>query len=348
MIQGRYVTKGYALFVKQSFLRGHADEIKRSAGFVGIDEGDDAPIVSNRSKLRGFASIWFASKLEAELFANTHGADVYVGSYKDGVRMQAVEFSGENAVFGDWYSNDDWRAWWNSKPSETLDRVNIKTDDFIKICSAYDEAEKDFKGVLSNLVLKEIPLRRFSFPEGDCIYEFDYKGNGVMRVNSFIRHQDGTLRPFLEMEIHGMESELDADFGQESIHCSPFMAAKAPREVAYKAAWDFVIVNWFMLNLPARVSKQRKAVGHKRSKKRKHSQKPLEVIWRDEYEIDINGLTKTMIRREIRCLCWGVRGHERHYKNGRVVFIKPYRKGKERDNPDAYVAKTYRKEGDEE
>lgn len=28
------------------------------------------------------------------------------------------------------------------------------------------------------------------------------------------------------------------------------------------------------------------------------------------------------------CEAWGVRGHYRHYKNGRTVYIKPYKKGK--------------------
>lgn len=31
-----------------------------------------------------------------------------------------------------------------------------------------------------------------------------------------------------------------------------------------------------------------------------------------------------------RCEVWGVRGHIRHYKNGKMVFIKPYKKGKKR------------------
>lgn len=31
------------------------------------------------------------------------------------------------------------------------------------------------------------------------------------------------------------------------------------------------------------------------------------------------------------CPAWGVRGHYRHYKNGNVVFIQPYIKGKEKD-----------------
>ena len=34
---------------------------------------------------------------------------------------------------------------------------------------------------------------------------------------------------------------------------------------------------------------------------------------------------------KISCECWGVRGHIRHYENGKAVFIEPYKKGKKRD-----------------
>ena len=33
---------------------------------------------------------------------------------------------------------------------------------------------------------------------------------------------------------------------------------------------------------------------------------------------------------EITCPCWGVRGHFRHYKNGKVIFIEPHLKGKDK------------------
>lgn len=32
-------------------------------------------------------------------------------------------------------------------------------------------------------------------------------------------------------------------------------------------------------------------------------------------------------KRRISIKCWGVRGHFRHYKNGRVIYIRPYKKG---------------------
>lgn len=34
---------------------------------------------------------------------------------------------------------------------------------------------------------------------------------------------------------------------------------------------------------------------------------------------------------QYRCECWGVRGHLRHLKNGEVIFIKPFKKGRKRD-----------------
>lgn len=51
----------------------------------------------------------------------------------------------------------------------------------------------------------------------------------------------------------------------------------------------------------------------------------------------------------IQCPCWEVRGHYRHYKSGKVVFIQSYRKGKDRDSAQP-IAKQYiassRKEGE--
>lgn len=39
---------------------------------------------------------------------------------------------------------------------------------------------------------------------------------------------------------------------------------------------------------------------------------------------------------------WGVRGHPRNLKGGRVTYVRPYPKGKERNNPEALVQKEYK------
>lgn len=55
---------------------------------------------------------------------------------------------------------------------------------------------------------------------------------------------------------------------------------------------------------------------------------------------------KEKLHHEINCECWCVRGHYRHYSSGNVVFIKSYKKGKNKDNF-LYTAKEYKliKEG---
>lgn len=46
--------------------------------------------------------------------------------------------------------------------------------------------------------------------------------------------------------------------------------------------------------------------------------------------VNENGLTILPGKHIINCPCWSVRGHYRHYKSGKVVFIKNYEKGKEK------------------
>lgn len=39
---------------------------------------------------------------------------------------------------------------------------------------------------------------------------------------------------------------------------------------------------------------------------------------------------------------WGVRGHPRKLPDGRITFVRPYPKGKDRKNPNALVNKEYK------
>lgn len=52
----------------------------------------------------------------------------------------------------------------------------------------------------------------------------------------------------------------------------------------------------------------------------------------------------TKAHREMSCPCWGVIGHWRNYKSGKRVWISPYRKGKQRNDPAAYSSKEYKME----
>lgn len=81
------------------------------------------------------------------------------------------------------------------------------------------------------------------------------------------------------------------------------------------------------------------ALSHRRSggHKKKNRTRIVKRICVNADELSV--LTRT--HRTILCPCWGVMGHYRTLRSGRKVWIKPYRKGKQRNNPDAYVSKEY-------
>lgn len=57
--------------------------------------------------------------------------------------------------------------------------------------------------------------------------------------------------------------------------------------------------------------------------------------------VNENGLTASQSgTHKINCPCWSVRGHYRHYKSGKVIFVENYKKGKERENKEP-KSKTY-------
>ncbi len=72
-------------------------------------------------------------------------------------------------------------------------------------------------------------------------------------------------------------------------------------------------------------------------KRRKRAVRTVRVLRINNEEFA--GYVKT--QRVIACPCWGVIGHWRTYKSGRKVWINPYRKGRERNNPAVYSPKEY-------
>lgn len=73
-----------------------------------------------------------------------------------------------------------------------------------------------------------------------------------------------------------------------------------------------------------------KPINERKTYKKKEEYKLFEVIRR--YERHINNS-----RHKMTCERWDVKGHFRHYKNGKVVYVKPYEKGKGRKKERNYV-----------
>ena len=103
----------------------------------------------------------------------------------------------------------------------------------------------------------------------------------------------------------------------------------------------FLYNNHFMLNYKDVATDVEEKICHNRSeggKKHKHHGRSSVRMFK-QYTLKKGWKTKVNRKKaEIHCLAWGVRGHFRHYKNGKVIFVNAYVKGKERDK---YAGKDY-------
>lgn len=103
----------------------------------------------------------------------------------------------------------------------------------------------------------------------------------------------------------------------------------------------FFFLNFFILSLPSAYTiKTNKVAESITTGKGNNKRTKLSVRLVKTYTIN-QKITNKYIQHHFSCLCWSVRGHLRHYKSGKVVFVKPFRKGRERGNFAKYKAKEY-------
>lgn len=101
----------------------------------------------------------------------------------------------------------------------------------------------------------------------------------------------------------------------------------------------FLFANKTMLEHQDEVSVEKVSKSHLRKTK---SGKRKRVVRHFKcYSITGKRTPETKEKHEILCPAWSVRGHMRHYKSGKVVFINPYIKGKKR-NESEFVPKEHK------
>lgn len=108
----------------------------------------------------------------------------------------------------------------------------------------------------------------------------------------------------------------------------------------------YMIVQMVSLERPEIICYGRTPAQHGSSegKKKSGNKKPVRMVKTLRFPACTATMLAEHIKRnpaKINCPCWGVAGHWRTYKSGKKVWIKPYRKGKQRHNPAVYQPKCY-------
>ena len=80
------------------------------------------------------------------------------------------------------------------------------------------------------------------------------------------------------------------------------------------------------------IRKKKALIPRKYSREHRISTEKNKIYLLDDLiKYDSDNYVGSYTHHEMTCPCWEVRGHYRHYKSGKIVFIPAYRKGKDRD-----------------
>lgn len=100
------------------------------------------------------------------------------------------------------------------------------------------------------------------------------------------------------------------------------------------ADYLYAVMAYIMTEKRERIQKKKTGCNYENnSEQYRKEYKPRKIYLLNEIVeyVNENGLTVApSSTHRMNCPCWSVRGHYRHYKSGKVVFIKNYEKGKEK------------------
>ena len=200
-------------------------------------------------------------------------------------------------------------------------------------------------------VLKHVAVRKLAVEFLDEIYYFTVLSANMLHVRIWendpeaqcfsmeydirINETTKTKRRFELRNISEKTDEATIEFMKQESDESGILNFEL-------TALIFLMINCFFLHYKDVAFNVREVVCKGPSRKVNNPQIKAEtrvVRLVKQYTLKKNWQTKVERRKaEIRCQAWGVRGHFRHYKDGRVIFIEAYVKGKDRAQ---YQGKVY-------
>lgn len=254
---------------------------------------------------------------------------------------EAIKLKNPMPVFADYRNHPNFTKEINSPLKIYNDKIVLNGDQVNKICHSVGEAlEKNQINVVSFYNLKELSLPRVSIVIGAYTYNFATNQNeGTIMFEKYLFNDK--LFKVEVAPIYGEDNKL--------VHNQVKLIFQAPTMVKTDRQYGrdiemFLAVNYFIKNIPSSYQETKKKVSETIEIGKGHNRKYKQVVHLERsYDFqNLDKMSRTHIKHIFTCLCWGVRGHFRHLKNGKVIFIQPFTKGKERANMSAFSEKEYR------
>lgn len=225
------------------------------------------------------------------------------------------------------------------------DHIRLTEDEFKEVNKLVTEDKAISKA--NRWDISKVALNRLAFHFRDFTYYFSVISSNMVHLRIWVDIPDkdggGTFEAEYDLQFfpHSVKLRYPKDGNRDMYEFLVSEDGDSGVRNFETTALIFDTLNTFMLHYGEIAFNVREIVCKKSSKKlaapAANTDHKVRLV--KSYTLKKNWKTKVERKKaEIRCLAWGVRGHFRHYKDGRVVFVHPYVKGKERDK---YVGKDY-------
>ncbi len=156
--------------------------------------------------------------------------------------------------------------------------------------------------------------------------------------------KDGAIDIYIDLpkeNTNGINDDIIEDFGNDILKFPPELIRKISAKTLPMIC-IFAKVQMSALKTSRKIRKATKQAQNKSIEFRpSDNQKPNVIYLNEKMTLTIKAGSESDSKREFirHCEAWMVRGHYRHYKSGKVVYINPYKKGHGEINDKIYKTK---------
>lgn len=209
----------------------------------------------------------------------------------------------------------------------------------IEIPSDHEMFSREISGEINNFIYDEFGLI-FQRGEKTDIGVIVLFKNGISGTEIALSILNDT--PINDDVLYELQFSEDSPDGLE-ITCT----SNNPRylNIGHQLAYLVLKVMLYIMTAQReKVFKQKSANKEREKHEKNKKEKSEDKIYLLDEIVDYVNENGLMIQssgtHKINCPCWSVRGHYRHYKTGKVIFVENYKKGKDRDKIEP-KSKTY-------
>lgn len=213
-----------------------------------------------------------------------------------------------------------------------MDVVTVDLNKLFEISGEDEEKEREIERLKPHLFCPVLPDFILSAAPLPCKLRFVFAKNGV---NVTLLYDT-----FEFWNYHEQCFEYYIPFNYPLGEITPCKKALYYLDIGCEEAMGYILIYGYIQKLlsdePTSMDVKTK-VAHQQKKPRKNKKKPHVIRHYKVYTLNRDYEIKHRKgKHPITVECYSVIGHERHLKNGKVVFVSPHFRGKHRDEPEKY------------